>query len=397
MPQLMFPAVTKCCRIGSRLFLAILFSCMTAAVAESAVVTLAWNPNPETDIAGYALSYGTTSGQLTTMIDVGNTTTYAFAIPDPTKVYYLALRAYNTRGLFSPFSNEVATTPIVPALTVTNVVANLPSPQPPGTTITFSATATGGTAPYQYKWWISNGTTSTLGRDWSTSNTFAWTPSAPGPTYTITVWARNASSTIDNFDNPSAKLSLSFAIGSATAAPVLTSLSPSLAAIGAPVTITGSNFGDAGNEYCHVQRRAGRSEQLVRHDSRRAGSRRHHQRSRHRDRRRRGQQRAGVNRQRTTDARTRRQPDERAIHARIAAADCNGPEWDGADLPRDRPPAGPEREQHDRAHIGNALQAHPHLHRHRYGVGWLALEQPHVYLDRHQVIAQSLPRVGFVG
>src|SRR4051794_3449760 len=216
---------------------------MTAQLAESAVVTLAWNPNSESDLAGYALSYGTISGQLTTTIDVGNTTTYVFAIPDPTKVYYLALRAYNTSGLFSPFSNEVATTPIVPPLSVTNVVANLPSPQAPGTTITFSATATGGTAPYQYKWWVSNGTTSTLGRDWSTSNTFAWTPSAPSPTYTITVWARNASSTADTFDNPSAKLSLSFAISAAAAAPVLSSLSPSLAIVGAPVTITGSNFG----------------------------------------------------------------------------------------------------------------------------------------------------------
>jgi hypothetical protein len=238
-----FPATTKACLIGRRLLLAIVFLCMTARLAESAVVTLAWNPNPEGNIAGYTLSYGTTSGQLTTTIDVGNTTTYVFAIPDPTKVYYLALRAYNTSGLFSPFSNEVATTPIVPPLSVTNVVANLPSPQPAGATITFSAIAAGGTAPYQYKWWISNGTTSTLGRDWSTSNTFAWTPSAPSPTYTITVWARNASSTADTFDNPSAKLSLSFAIGSAAAAPSLTSLSPSLAGIGAPVTIKGTNFG----------------------------------------------------------------------------------------------------------------------------------------------------------
>ena len=239
-----FSATTKACRNICRVFLAMLFLCITAELAESAVVTLAWNPNSESDLAGYALSYGTTSGQLTTTIDVGNTTIYAFAIPDPTKVYYIAIRAYDTSGLFSPFSNEVATTPVVPALTVTNLAASLPSPQLPGTTITFSATATGGTAPYQYKWWVANGTTSTVGRDWSTSNTFAWTPPTASPNYLITVWARNASSTIDNFDNPSAKLSLSFVIGSATAAATVSSVSPNSGAIsgGASVTITGTNF-----------------------------------------------------------------------------------------------------------------------------------------------------------
>ncbi len=244
MSHRIFSATTKACRNGCRLFLAVLFLCITAELAESAVVTLAWNPNPESDLAGYALSYGTTSGQLTTTIDVGNTTIYAFAIPDPTKVYYIAIRAYDTSGLFSPFSNEVATTPVIPALTVTNMVANRPSPQPPGTTITFSATATGGTAPYQYKWWVANGTTSTLGRDWSTSNTFAWTPSTASPNYLITVWARNASSTIDSFDNPLAKLSLSFVIGSATAAATVSSVSPNSGPIGGgtSVTITGTNF-----------------------------------------------------------------------------------------------------------------------------------------------------------
>jgi len=239
-----FSATTKACRNICRVFLAMLFLCITAELAESAVVTLAWNPNSESDLAGYALSYGTTSGQLTTTIDVGNTTIYAFAIPDPTKVYYIAIRAYDTSGLFSPFSNEVATTPVVPALTVTNLAASLPSPQLPGATITFSATATGGTTPYQYKWWVANGTTSTLGRDWSTSNTFAWTPSTASPNYLITVWARNASSTIDNFDNPAAKLSLSFVIGSATAAATVSSVSPNSGAVGGgtSVTITGTKF-----------------------------------------------------------------------------------------------------------------------------------------------------------
>jgi Putative Ig domain/IPT/TIG domain len=235
-------APPKARRWGCRFVLAMLFVCLTAGLAESAVVTLGWTASPENDVAGYVLSYGTTSGQLTSTIDVGNTTSYTFLIPDPTRVYYLALRAYNTSGLFSGFSNELSTTPIAP-LSVTNLAANASSPQLLGATVTFSATATGGTGPYQYKWWVSAGTTSTMGRDWSTNNTFAWTPPAAGANYTITVWARNASSTIDSFDNPSAKLSLTFAISSAVAATV-SSVSPNAGPTGGgtSVTITGTNF-----------------------------------------------------------------------------------------------------------------------------------------------------------
>jgi hypothetical protein len=82
------------------------------------------------------------------------------------------------------------------ALTVTNVTPNRPSPQVAGTPITLTATATGGVAPYQYKWWIFNGTTWNVGQTWSASNTFAWTPTAAG-NYTLQVWARNSGTTTD--------------------------------------------------------------------------------------------------------------------------------------------------------------------------------------------------------
>jgi hypothetical protein len=176
---------------------ALIFVCLSAGSAEAAIVTLAWDPNPEPDIAGYVLSYGTTSGQYTQTIDLGNVTSYLFSEPDPTRRYYIAVRAYNDGGQMSPYSNEVFTTPASLPLTVTGISANKPSPQPVGTTITFAATATGGTTPYQFKWWIVNGSSSTVGRQWSTSNTFAWTPTSPSSGYKIRVWARNASSTAD--------------------------------------------------------------------------------------------------------------------------------------------------------------------------------------------------------
>ena len=89
--------------------------------------------------------------------------------------------------------NGLAAT-IVPAgtspLSLTNFTANKAGSQPVGTAITFTVTGTGGVAPYQFKWWIWNGSTWSLGRDWATGSTFTWTPTATG-TYSIQVWARN--------------------------------------------------------------------------------------------------------------------------------------------------------------------------------------------------------------
>ncbi len=209
--------------------------------AEGAVA-LAWDPNQEADIAGYVISYGTSSRQYTTSVDVGDTTSFVFAQPDPAKVYFLAVQAYNTAGQRSPFSNEVLTSAAVRPLTATGLTSNAPTQPRTGNTITFTATATGGRTPYQYKWWVSDGVTSTIGQNWSASNTFAWTPTQAKPSYRITVWVRNASSTVDNFDNPSATLSM---IVSVSANPLsVGSVVPNTGSTGGGtiVTITGANF-----------------------------------------------------------------------------------------------------------------------------------------------------------
>src|SRR5258708_575394 len=46
------------------------------STAQAASVTALWNPNPETDISGYKLLYGTQSGTYSTTIDVGNVTAW---------------------------------------------------------------------------------------------------------------------------------------------------------------------------------------------------------------------------------------------------------------------------------------------------------------------------------
>jgi hypothetical protein len=186
----------------------------TAATVEGAAVTLAWNPNPEPDVEGYIVSYGTSSGQYTTSVPVGNTTSHTITNLFTGQTYYFALQAVNASGP-SSYSTEVSTTLASP-LSVVNLTADRPSPQPVGTTITFSATANGGTPPYQFKWWIVNGATQSVGSNWSTNSNFAWTPTVASPSYTVRVWARNASSTTDAPDNSAATLEMTFAITSSS-------------------------------------------------------------------------------------------------------------------------------------------------------------------------------------
>ena len=129
-------------------------------------------------------------------------------------------------------------------LTVTNLTANLAAPQPPGTSITFTATATGGTAPYQFKWWYWDGSFWRVLRDWAPGNTYTWTPTVANSQYQITVWARSAGQTADTAE--AYRGPLPFAITSApNPAPTLGSLTPSSASAGGAaftLTVTGTNF-----------------------------------------------------------------------------------------------------------------------------------------------------------
>ncbi len=80
-----------------------------SASALAADVTLAWDANTETDLAGYKIYYGTAPGVYGAPITIGVQTTYTITGLAP-GTYYFAVTAYNTSGLESGFSNEVSTT-----------------------------------------------------------------------------------------------------------------------------------------------------------------------------------------------------------------------------------------------------------------------------------------------
>jgi hypothetical protein len=72
-----------------------------------------------------------------------------------------------------------------------------PGPQPTGTALTFSASASGGASPYSYKWWVKlKGGEWTVLRDWNASATLTLTPTMSG-TYVIGIWARSNGVTAD--------------------------------------------------------------------------------------------------------------------------------------------------------------------------------------------------------
>ena len=90
---------------------------MSLSVQNSySATTLTWNPpttnsdgSPLTDLSGYRLYYGTTSGHYTTSIDVGNITTYTFTNL-ASGTYYFVVAAYNTAGNQSVSANEIPKT-----------------------------------------------------------------------------------------------------------------------------------------------------------------------------------------------------------------------------------------------------------------------------------------------
>ena len=81
---------------------------VTTPVFASFAVTLAWDANPETDLVGYKLSYGTASGAYTNVISTGLVT--EISVPNLVEgtTYYFAVAAVNAAGAQSLNSNEVS-------------------------------------------------------------------------------------------------------------------------------------------------------------------------------------------------------------------------------------------------------------------------------------------------
>jgi hypothetical protein len=89
----------------------LLVSILTIQNAHSDQVALTWAPNPEPDLVGYRIYYGTSTRNYSFFIDVGNTTSYIAQGLEEGRPYYFAATAYDMAGNESDFSNEVVYPP----------------------------------------------------------------------------------------------------------------------------------------------------------------------------------------------------------------------------------------------------------------------------------------------
>src|SRR5260221_414915 len=99
--------------------------------------TATWNANPESDIAGYILSYGTQPGVHPTSVDVKNVTTWQLTTLTPGQTYYFVLQAYNTSAMTSVNSAEVVFTALASPPSLTSLT---PSSGTVGVAVTIAGT-----------------------------------------------------------------------------------------------------------------------------------------------------------------------------------------------------------------------------------------------------------------
>lgn len=80
----------------------------TKPVTTVTTATLSWMPNADSDLAGYKVYMGTSSGRYGTPVDVGNVTTYTAMNLSAGTTYYFVVTAYDQNKNESLYSSEVS-------------------------------------------------------------------------------------------------------------------------------------------------------------------------------------------------------------------------------------------------------------------------------------------------
>lgn len=195
--------------------------------AMAADASLSWDANTENDLAGYKVYYGTSSGNYGAPVDVGNQTSYTVTGLNGSP-YYFAVRAYNTSGTESGYSNEVSksfgdtTAPSLSAIAAGSITSS-------GTTITWS-TNESATSRVEYGPTTAYGSLSTLNATLLTSHSTTLTSLQPATTYNYRVISRDAAGNTATSGNNT--------FTTAAAQPPSETAGPVLSAIGAQAITT---------------------------------------------------------------------------------------------------------------------------------------------------------------
>ena len=127
------------------LCLAVIFFCLHPS-AQSAQLTLAWDPSKEPVLAGYKVYFGTTPRTYENGIRVGKVTQYTLTGLFEGRTYFVAATAYDASDNESAYSNEVSGIAVEPlrAITVTT--------SPPGLQVWVDGVVY--TAPQTFQWTV---------------------------------------------------------------------------------------------------------------------------------------------------------------------------------------------------------------------------------------------------
>jgi len=128
-----FPMENSVCRKLALSFILLFSIVLFSKVALAAQVRLAWDPNTESDVAGYRIYYGSSSKSYSGSVDVGNVTSYHLTGLKKGETYYISVSAYNTSGSESSYSSEVsgvATETTLPVSETPPTVSTTPTSEP---------------------------------------------------------------------------------------------------------------------------------------------------------------------------------------------------------------------------------------------------------------------------
>jgi len=128
-----------------------------------------------------------------------NASTWAWTPSTPGYDYQVrvAVRSAGSSSTDGEMQQSVPFAVIAPVKITVAMQANLFWPQIAGSTILWSATASGGAGPYQYRWWVYNGNVWSAATAWTTSSTWSWTPTVATGAYLVGVWVRGAVNATD--------------------------------------------------------------------------------------------------------------------------------------------------------------------------------------------------------
>jgi len=177
----------------SQIMITILMSLLWVAAAAAMDVKLQWDPNTESNLAGYKVYYGIDGLASPSYLDVKNQTVATISGLDPAHNYSFAVVAYSTSGLESSLSNIVKAPELIPpVVSISNPTSNAKV----SNTVLVTATAADNVGVVKVEYYVDNILMST---DTSIPYQYSWdTHQIAAGTHNITAKAYDAAGNVGN-------------------------------------------------------------------------------------------------------------------------------------------------------------------------------------------------------